>query len=85
MLSLFCKMDGTIVAPKQISAWDGTDGENWLKFRNLTKFNIMGSGIFDGRGQNWWTCKKQNICTTVPDISKRKTLFLNRKLFVLSI
>ncbi|CAK9228915.1 unnamed protein product [Sphagnum troendelagicum] len=65
--NLQLQMDGTIVAPKQISAWDGTDGENWLKFRNLTKFNIMGSGIFDGQGQNWWTCKKRNVCTTVPD------------------
>ena len=62
------KVDGTIIAPDAISAWDGLNNRTWLLFQDLNNFYIQGKGTFNGRGYNWWDCKRSKICPEAPTV-----------------
>lgn len=59
-------VEGTIVAPEEISAWDGLNVRYWLLFIHLDYFTLKGSGTFNGRGYNWWVCKEDKTCERAP-------------------
>jgi hypothetical protein len=52
------KVEGTIVAPDEVSAWGKVSSPTWLVFEHVTNFSISGTGTFNGQGKNWWACKK---------------------------
>lgn len=69
-----CQVEGTIVAPEEISAWDGLNVRYWLLFIHLDYFTLKGSGTFNGRGYNWWVCKEDKTCERAPTVSRRSSL-----------
>lgn len=61
------KVDGTIVAQPDPARWKNS--KIWLQFAQLTDFNLMGRGVIDGQGQQWWAgqCKVVNGRTVCND------------------
>jgi len=51
---LTLQLEGTILAPTSAKAW-GSGLLQWLEFTKLNGIVIQGSGIINGRGQQWWT------------------------------
>ncbi|KAJ8755416.1 hypothetical protein K2173_019214 [Erythroxylum novogranatense] len=47
-------IDGTIVAPSDYSAMDGS--KNWLMFEHVRGVKVLG-GVLDGQGSRLWSCK----------------------------
>ncbi|CAK9237163.1 unnamed protein product [Sphagnum troendelagicum] len=79
-------VDGTIVAPDEVSAWGGVSSPTWLVFEHVTNFSISGTGTFNGQGKNWWKCKKAKTCKQAPtaveihhgtDVTVENVTFLN--------
>lgn len=60
------EITGTIVAPKEPSAWNNNELDLWLRFSSISGLTIEGGGVIDGQGQDWWSksCKvnKQHGC-----------------------
>ncbi|KAF4365305.1 hypothetical protein F8388_017871 [Cannabis sativa] len=54
----FAKMDGYVVAPSNISEWEGYERGSWLHFLNVNGLIVTGNGIFDGYGDIWWNIAK---------------------------
>ncbi|XP_066312167.1 polygalacturonase At1g48100-like isoform X2 [Miscanthus floridulus] len=48
------QLEGTILAPTSAKSW-GSGLLQWLEFTKLSGIVIQGSGIINGRGQQWWT------------------------------
>jgi len=51
---LTLQLEGTILAPTSAKSW-GSGLLQWLEFTKLSGIVIQGSGIINGRGQQWWT------------------------------
>ncbi|KAG0583645.1 hypothetical protein KC19_3G151500 [Ceratodon purpureus] len=64
---LHFSLKGNILAPMEISAWAGRNVGQWLVFENLNNFTLSGGGTFNGRGQNWWACKRNETCQRAPN------------------
>ncbi|KAF4385984.1 hypothetical protein G4B88_031119 [Cannabis sativa] len=52
------QMDGYVVAPSNISEWEGYERGSWLHFLNVNGLIVTGNGIFDGYGDIWWNIAK---------------------------
>ncbi|XP_042016367.1 probable polygalacturonase At3g15720 [Salvia splendens] len=54
-------IDGNLVAPIDPSTWkcDANDCYQWLYFHKVEGLTLLGQGIIDGRGQQWWLNKGQ--------------------------
>jgi len=52
--NIIFQLEGTILAPTSAKAW-GSGLLQWLEFTKLNGIVIQGSGIINGRGQQWWT------------------------------
>ncbi|KAF3663680.1 Polygalacturonase [Capsicum annuum] len=53
------KVEGSIVAPKDLKVWDGLDARKWLYFLKVRHLTVQGGGTINGMGHNWWatSCK----------------------------
>lgn len=51
------KVDGIIAAYQNPASWK--NNRIWLQFAKLTNFILMGKGVIDGQGKQWWVgqCK----------------------------
>ena len=49
------QLDGTILAQTSARAWGSAGLLQWLEFTKLTGIAVQGSGVINGRGQDWWT------------------------------
>ncbi|VAH55455.1 unnamed protein product [Triticum turgidum subsp. durum] len=58
-------ISGNIIAPEDPEEWSDGDQGRWLHFWGVGDLSLSGSGIVDGRGQQWWagSCEDEN-CTT---------------------
>ena len=56
---LIVQLDGTILAQTSARVW-GSGLLQWLEFTKLTGIAIQGSGVINGRGQEWWTYSDPN-------------------------
>ncbi|XP_010537987.1 PREDICTED: probable polygalacturonase At1g80170 isoform X2 [Tarenaya hassleriana] len=56
---LTLQVSGTIIAPKDPSAWEGLNPRKWLYFRGVNHLTVEGGGAVNGMGQEWWrrSCK----------------------------
>nr|BAF32128.1 pollen allergen [Cryptomeria japonica] len=54
------KVDGIIAAYQNPASWK--NNRIWLQFAKLTGFTLMGKGVIDGQGKQWWAgqCKWVN-------------------------
>ncbi|CAN6341141.1 unnamed protein product [Urochloa humidicola] len=52
--NILFQLDGTILAQTRARVW-GSGLLQWLEFTKLTGIAIQGSGVINGRGQEWWT------------------------------
>jgi hypothetical protein len=52
-------LDGTISAQSGARAW-GSGLLQWLEFTKLNGITIQGSGVINGRGQEWWAYSDPN-------------------------
>ncbi|KAL5067232.1 hypothetical protein RYX36_018119, partial [Vicia faba] len=50
--NLHIKIDGTILAPER-NVW-GSCSKRWLHFINVYGMTVDGSGVINGRGEDWW-------------------------------
>jgi len=72
------QIQGTIVAPEELSEWDPRSPQLCLLFSGLAGARIQGGGVIDGSGSKWWanSCKinKSNVrrCSCLTTV----TLFL---------
>ncbi|GJM89844.1 hypothetical protein PR202_ga06066 [Eleusine coracana subsp. coracana] len=57
--NILFQLDGTILAQTSARVW-GSGLLQWLEFTKLTGIAIQGSGIINGRGQEWWTHSDPN-------------------------
>uniref|UniRef100_A0ACD5TD92 Uncharacterized protein n=1 Tax=Avena sativa TaxID=4498 RepID=A0ACD5TD92_AVESA len=57
--NILFQLDGTIAAKTGARAW-GSGLLQWLEFTKLNGITIQGSGIINGRGQEWWTYSDHN-------------------------
>ncbi|KAJ8451620.1 hypothetical protein Cgig2_018254 [Carnegiea gigantea] len=73
MPGLLLKIDGTIVAPPEISSWSESELLEWINIKWVQNFTIQGNGLIDGRGSEWWDFSKalrfySSLDVTVRDI-----------------
>lgn len=54
------QLDGTILAQTSARAWGSAGLLQWLEFTKLTGIAVQGSGVINGRGQDWWTYADPN-------------------------
>uniref|UniRef100_A0A7N2QZR9 Polygalacturonase n=1 Tax=Quercus lobata TaxID=97700 RepID=A0A7N2QZR9_QUELO len=47
------QLDGKIIAPTSSQPW-GSGLLQWLQFKNLKGITILGKGVIDGQGSDWW-------------------------------
>ncbi|PUZ64642.1 hypothetical protein GQ55_3G158700 [Panicum hallii var. hallii] len=57
--NILFQLDGTILAQTSARVW-GSGLLQWLEFTKLTGIAIQGSGVINGRGQEWWTYSDPN-------------------------
>ncbi|KAL5203506.1 hypothetical protein ABZP36_014458 [Zizania latifolia] len=57
--NILFQLDGTILAQTSTRAW-GSGLFQWLEFTQLSGIAIQGSGVLNGRGQEWWTYSDTN-------------------------
>uniref|UniRef100_A0A0D9WK49 Pectate lyase superfamily protein domain-containing protein n=1 Tax=Leersia perrieri TaxID=77586 RepID=A0A0D9WK49_9ORYZ len=57
--NILFQLDGTILAQTSTRAW-GSGLLQWLEFTKLSGISIQGSGVINGRGQEWWTYSDPN-------------------------
>ncbi|CAN6345751.1 unnamed protein product [Urochloa humidicola] len=57
--NILFQLDGTILAQTSARVW-GSGLLQWLEFTRLTGIAIQGSGVINGRGQEWWTYSDPN-------------------------
>ncbi|KAJ1264233.1 hypothetical protein BS78_09G247500 [Paspalum vaginatum] len=57
--NILFQLDGTILAKTSARAW-GSGWLQWLEFTKLTGIAIQGTGVINGRGQEWWTYSDPN-------------------------
>ncbi|XP_062180882.1 polygalacturonase At1g48100-like isoform X1 [Phragmites australis] len=57
--NILFQLDGTILAQASPRTW-GSGLLQWLEFTKLTGIAIQGSGVINGRGQEWWTYSDPN-------------------------
>ncbi|KAM7498385.1 hypothetical protein LguiA_022799 [Lonicera macranthoides] len=61
-------IQATLKAPADPSKMTG--GCEWITFRNIDHFTLLGGGVFDGQGKTAWTqndCKKTGKCSKLPN------------------
>ncbi|XP_058724856.1 probable polygalacturonase At3g15720 [Vicia villosa] len=58
--NLHIQINGNIVAPHR-NAW-GPCSQRWLYFLDVHGMKIDGSGVIDGRGEDWWKDVSGNLC-----------------------
>ncbi|ERN02697.1 hypothetical protein AMTR_s00085p00112760 [Amborella trichopoda] len=63
MPQLVLQIDGTVIAPSQLSAWPNNGLLQWINFKWVQNFSIQGTGTIDGQGSAWWG---------IPDIQSEK-------------
>ncbi|WCJ28477.1 Pectin lyase-like superfamily protein [Euphorbia peplus] len=57
------QIQGTIVAPSNINAWNGGDKKKWIQFDGVNGLIVDGRGTIDGQGENWWKhCQESPSC-----------------------
>ncbi|KAM7274176.1 hypothetical protein ACFE04_028840 [Oxalis oulophora] len=52
--SVVFTIQGTLVAPSEVSNWQGYDPKIWLGFVDINGLVVDGIGEIDGQGQEWW-------------------------------
>nr|AAT39158.1 putative polygalacturonase [Oryza sativa Japonica Group]AAU10689.1 putative polygalacturonase [Oryza sativa Japonica Group] len=57
--NILFQLDGTILAQTSTRVW-GSGLLQWLEFTKLSGISIQGSGVINGRGQEWWTYSDPN-------------------------
>lgn len=61
---------GTLVAPSDPDNWYQQDPRRWLYFHGVKDLEVMGEGVIDGSGHEWWarSCKRNssNPCGRAP-------------------
>ncbi|KAK2374389.1 galacturonan 1,4-alpha-galacturonidase [Trifolium repens] len=55
MPDLTLQIDGTILAPPEVSSWPKSSLFQWINFKWVQNFTIKGYGTIDGQGSNWWS------------------------------
>ncbi|WJX56516.1 galacturonan 1,4-alpha-galacturonidase [Trifolium repens] len=65
MPDLSLQIDGTILAPPEVSSWPKSSLFQWINFKWVQNFTIIGYGTIDGQGSNWWSS------TELYDIQKK--------------
>lgn len=63
--NIYVKLEGTIIAPKNIEAWkwsNNNDRGSWIRFIEISGLVIYGGGIIDGKGSQWWDCHSNIKC-----------------------
>ncbi|KAL5071463.1 hypothetical protein RYX36_022350, partial [Vicia faba] len=50
--NLHIKIDGNIIAPLR-NDW-GACSKKWLHFHTVNGITVDGSGVINGRGEDWW-------------------------------
>nr|DAD30874.1 TPA_asm: hypothetical protein HUJ06_009725 [Nelumbo nucifera] len=72
MPHLVLQIDGTLLAPPQISAWSKSSLFQWINFKWVHNFTIQGTGTVDGQGSAWWSLSQVNYIQKrskyIPDI-----------------
>ncbi|KAL5654610.1 hypothetical protein ACJX0J_033929, partial [Zea mays] len=58
--NILFQLDGTILAQTSARAWGSAGLLQWLEFTKLTGIAVQGSGVINGRGQDWWTYADPN-------------------------
>lgn len=50
------QLQGTIIAPKSVEAWNWTKRERgaWVRFTGISGLVMNGGGQIDGQGAPWW-------------------------------
>ncbi|KAH7547393.1 hypothetical protein FEM48_Zijuj01G0305000 [Ziziphus jujuba var. spinosa] len=48
--TIHVQVGGDIIAPSELSDWDGFDPENWIVFRDVNGLTVDGNGQIDGKG-----------------------------------
>jgi len=43
------------LAPSEASSWPQSSLFQWINFKWVQNFTIIGSGTVDGQGYNWWS------------------------------
>ncbi|MFS8014191.1 putative endo-polygalacturonase [Helianthus anomalus] len=57
------QVDGTLMPPDGPESWPKNKRHKWLVFYMINQMIIKGSGLIDGRGQQWWDlpCKPHKV------------------------
>lgn len=59
MPQLVFQIDGTIVAPPEVSSWPKSGIFQWINIKWVQNFTIQGNGVVDGQGYEWWSSSSQ--------------------------
>ena len=62
-------LQATLKAPADPRKMMG--GGEWITFRNIDHFTLLGGGVFDGQGKTAWTqndCKQTGKCSKLPNV-----------------
>ena len=85
------QLEGTILAPQ--SRHEYHSDMKWITFEDLDNFHLQGGGQFNGRGQEFWACRKDDKCDRAPTVSNYSSFsrpsnlipgFIGHSLLVLS-
>ncbi|CAI0392561.1 unnamed protein product [Linum tenue] len=61
--NLWIQLQGTLVAPGSMNAWDDNNKEKWIQFMQVNGLTIYGGGQIDGQGKIWWDyCQEDKSC-----------------------
>ncbi|KDP26627.1 hypothetical protein JCGZ_17785 [Jatropha curcas] len=55
MPHLVLQIDGTVLAPPEVSSWPKSNLFQWFNFKWVHDFTIQGPGTVNGQGSDWWT------------------------------
>ncbi|KAK9277298.1 hypothetical protein L1049_006838 [Liquidambar formosana] len=55
MPHLALQIDGTLLAPPKPSSWTKSSLFQWINFKWVHNFTILGTGTVDGQGSGWWS------------------------------
>ncbi|KAH9627209.1 hypothetical protein KSS87_020755, partial [Heliosperma pusillum] len=81
MPQIALQIDGTILAPPEVSSWAKSDLFQWINIKWVQNFTIQGSGVVNGQGSKWWsssqtTADKKNCPSThVPSMKPTAVRF----------
>nr|XP_024927172.2 probable polygalacturonase At3g15720 [Ziziphus jujuba var. spinosa] len=71
--TIHVQVGGDIIAPSELSDWDGFDPENWIVFRDVNGLTVDGNGQIDGKGAKWWEALMFSGCNSLTVSGLRHT------------